>query len=596
MKGMKIKFLPVKPADLRCKSAPQYPYNEMRVSSELSKPVHGVMAERDLSVKVSDNHMIALDIYRPDGEGTFPALLAMSSYTKELQASDSPSLCNEAGDIEFFVSRGYAHVIADSRGSGHTGGTFELFGDREITDCAELVEWIASQPWCNGNVGMIGMSYFAVVQLLTALKNPPHLKCIFVLDPIYDLYRDCCYHGGKMSLFNFLMTYFWTAGHLIFNRDSIGRRNRLGWKTFMKMGLDFILQKHKFDDAWMQERSGYGKQGSSKVPLYVGSGWEYSVGLHLRGIFDAFRDFQGPKRLFVGPPQVPFRPYSSWRIESLRWYDFWLKGKDTGIDKDPPVNIWVMGRNRWRSEQEWPIARTRYQDLYLRPSDKSSTVGCLLPDQAVQEERVLSYLSWPLSPGLLGVPQLVYRSPVLRQECELTGHIVLTLYASCTARDTSFFVRFCDEDETGVFRVLTKGWLKASHREIDESRSLPYRPFHPHKREQKLEPGRVYEYLIEIWPASNLFHIGHRIRIDISCADSLYFDFPYVHFPSPQTGRVRVHSSPEYPSHITLPLIDSELVLDNTCTGIMFSDEPSGYFAIRGKNIRCGPGTEFPVD
>lgn len=578
-KRARIKLLPVKPADFRCTSAPQYPYNEIPVSPELSEPVHGITAERDLSVTVSDGWKVALDIYRPDAEGPFPALLAMSSYTKELQAGGSSSLCSEAGDTEFFVRRGYIHVIADSRGSGHTGGTFELFGEREISDCAELIEWIAGQPWCNGNVGMIGMSYFAVVQLLAALKNPPHLKCIFAHDPIYDLYRDCCYHGGKMSLFNFLMAYFWTAGHLAYRRDSNGRKNKMGWLSFIRMGLNFFLQRHKFDDAWMRERSAYWKEGSSTVPLYVGSGWEYAVGLHLRGVFDAFRDFQGQKKMLVGPPQVPFRPYSSWRIESLRWYDYWLKSKDTGIDKDPTVNIWVMGRNRWRAEHEWPIARTSYDKVYLRPSGKSRNRGLLLSDAPESEERDLSYLSWPLSPGLLGIPQLVYRSPVLRSECEVTGHIVLTLYASCTTRDTSFFVRFCDEDETGVFRVLTKGWLKASHREIDEGRSLPFRPFHPHTREEKLEVGKVYEYLIEVWPVSNLFHVGHRIRLDISCAESPYFDFPYMHFPSPLVGRVTVHSSPECPSHLMLPLIDSDLVLSDT-DGIRFSDEPSGYFTI----------------
>jgi predicted acyl esterase len=117
MRRKKIKMLPVKPADFRCKSAPQYPYDEMPASPEISEPMHGIKVEQGLSVRVSDGHLVALDIYRPDGDGTFPALLAVSSYTKELQASDSPSLCNEAGDIEFFVSRGYVHVIADSRGS-----------------------------------------------------------------------------------------------------------------------------------------------------------------------------------------------------------------------------------------------------------------------------------------------------------------------------------------------------------------------------------------------------------------------------------------------------------------------------------------------
>ncbi len=132
MKRFNIQRTPPKPADFRCKSAPQYPYNEKPVSPELSAPMFGVVTQRDVYITISDGNQISLDIYQPNQEGKYPALLAMSSYTKELQGSDSPSLCNEAGDINFFVSRGYVHVIADSRGSGHSGGEFSIFGEHNI--------------------------------------------------------------------------------------------------------------------------------------------------------------------------------------------------------------------------------------------------------------------------------------------------------------------------------------------------------------------------------------------------------------------------------------------------------------------------------
>jgi uncharacterized protein len=592
----RVRRFPPRPADFRCKSAPQYPYNEPPEPPELSEAKYGIVVERNIYMRASDGLEVAVDIYRPDVEGQFPALLAMSNYTKELQGTDSPSLCNEAGDIEFFVSRGYAHVIADSRGSGRTGGEFALFNEREIQDGAELVEWIASQPWCNGNVGMIGMSYFAIVQLLIAKKNPPHLKCIFAYDPIYDLYRDCCYHGGKMSLFDFLMGYFWIADHLVFQKGLKREERKMNWASFLSLVISFITQRHKYDDQWMHERSGYWNEGELKVPTYIGSGWEYAVGLHLRGVFDGFWQATGSKRILVGPPQVPFRPYSSWRLESLRWYDHWLKGLDTGVDKDIPVNIWVMGRNQWRSEREWPIARTEYTDLYLRPEEGKRKVGRLSPQPPGQEEKNLSYLSWPLSSSLLGLPGLVYRSPVLRSEVEVTGHIVLALYASCSAKDTSFMVRLCDENEDGSFRVLSRGWLKASHREIDEKRSLAFRPFHPHLKEEKLERGKVYEYLVEIWPVSNVFLAGHRIRLEISCAESFYHDFPYAHFPSPNIGRIDVHSSSEYPSRLTLPLVDSELAFENAGANIQYEDRPKSYFITRGLDRRYGPAHEYVIE
>jgi hypothetical protein len=145
---------------------------------------------------MSDGVRVAMDIYLPDQEGKYPALLSICPYTKELQATASKNLNNEAGDTQFFVSRGYVHVIADTRGNGHSEGAYALCSDREIEDGAELVRWIARQPWCDGNVSIMGMSYFAINAMLIAAKNPPHLKCIFPYDGLEDFYRDIVYHGG----------------------------------------------------------------------------------------------------------------------------------------------------------------------------------------------------------------------------------------------------------------------------------------------------------------------------------------------------------------------------------------------------------------
>ncbi|MEW6554503.1 MAG: CocE/NonD family hydrolase [Actinomycetota bacterium] len=592
---LRVRRFPPRPTDYRPRSAPQYPYNEEPDLSRLSQPEYGIKVERDIYVPVSDGEKMAMDIYRPDAEGRFPALLAISSYTKEMQGTDSPSGGNEAGDTEFFVKRGYVHVVADARGTGHSGGRMRLLDKREVQDGVELIEWISGQPWCNGNVGMIGMSYYAMIQLLIAKRNPPQLKCVFAYDPIYDLYRDTIYHGGKFSTFPFLYAFLLVSGQFIFMRGERGKGKTVIWNDLARLLYDTVVQRHKFDDEWMHERSGYWSDSDIGVPMYVGSGWEYAVGLHLRGIFDAFQQAKGPRRMLVSLPQVPFRPYSSWRIESLRWYDHWLKGLDTGVEEDPPVNIWIMGRNEWRSEQEWPLERTEYTDLYLRPKGKKRKTGLLSQQAPGSEDRALSYISSPINFAHMGIPQLVYRTRVLRQEVELTGHITLRLFASCSTRDTSFFVRFCDEDEDGTFRVLSRGWLKASHREIDEERSLPYRPFHPHLKEEPLEPGRVYDFLIEIWPVSNVFYPGHRIRVEISSADSQYHDFPYSHFPSPYVGRVRIHSSPRYPSRITLPVVDSKLVLDNEGANLKFEEEFGSMYATRGKDRVFSDADEFLV-
>src|SRR3990170_4256181 len=176
----------------------------------LSRPQYRVKEEKNLLVAMRDGVRLAIDIYRPDGEGRFPALLAMSPYGKDVQKLKSPvgplspvrgNGGQEAGDTDYFVTRGYVHVIVDSRGSGDSGGEYPFYGLQEHQDGYDMVEWIAAQPWCDGNVGMLGMSYFGTLQFLVAAQNPPHLKAIFPYEAHTDLYRHQFYHGGMMNMF-----------------------------------------------------------------------------------------------------------------------------------------------------------------------------------------------------------------------------------------------------------------------------------------------------------------------------------------------------------------------------------------------------------
>lgn len=158
----------------------------------------GVRLDENVYVKMRDGVKIAVDIYRPAAEGRYPALLSMSPYIKEIQQWP-PVLTHsiEAGATSFFVSKGYVHVIAQIRGTGFSQGQWNLFDIKEQRDGYDLVEWIAQQPWCDGNVGMHGDSYFAIIQYLVAAQKPPHLKCIVPYDGWTDLYRDFCYQGGS---------------------------------------------------------------------------------------------------------------------------------------------------------------------------------------------------------------------------------------------------------------------------------------------------------------------------------------------------------------------------------------------------------------
>lgn len=531
------------------RSEPRYPYDSDPESPETSEPVFGIVVEKDIMVEMSDGVRIALDLHRPDSEGSFPALLSMSPYTKELQVSGSPAPDNEAGDTDFFVGRGYCHVIADCRGSGKSEGDYAVLSDREIEDGSELVEWIAEQPWCDGKVGMMGISYFGMNQILVAEKSPPHLRAIFPHDALEDLYRDAAYHGGKFCL-GFMA--FWTALVLKANPGFLR-----GGSAFELAKLLF-LQRKKLDGPLYWERSGYRRLEAIEVPVYLGSGW-YMTGLHLRGAFTGWEGIGSPKRMLVGGHGLQPRPWKAYREELLRWYDYWLKGMDTGVMEPPPVSIYVMGDERWRGEEGWPLERTEWRELYLHPGS-GKLGGELNGNLPRTDEGKYRYLFSPLSAtGFLGLPKLVYRTPPIRKRLEITGPIALNLYASSTARDTTWIVKLLDEDEKGRCSILTRGWLKASHREIDPDKSRAYRPWHPHAKEEKLVPGEVYEFRIEIWPTSMAFQPGHRIRLEIASMDSPVFDFPFYHLPDLGVGLNTVYHSPDHPSHLVVPLVDSDL-------------------------------------
>lgn len=533
---------------IRDRGSPMYPYDDMAETKELSEPRYRLRVEKDILVEMSDGVRLALDIYRPDAEGAFPALLSMSPYTKELQVSGSRSPNNEAGDTEFFVKRGYCHVIVDVRGSGSSEGDYGVIDDKEIEDGVELVEWVAEQDWCDGNVGMMGISYFGMNQLLLAEKRPPHLKAIFPYDALADMYRDLVYHGGKFCL-----------GFMAFWMGLVIRANPRFLKggTALDAARDLFLQRKALDGPFFWERSSYQRLDTIDIPAYLGSDW-FMIGLHLRGAFTIWEGIRSPKCMMIGGFGLPRRPWKRYREELLRWYDHWLKGMDTGVMDGPPIRIYIQGDGRWRGENEWPLARTNWQKLYLHPGG-GKLDGLLDNRPHVGDEGDHRYFFSPLSiAGLLGLPKLVYRTPQLSRRVELTGPISLTLHAASTASDTTWVVKLLDEDERGGCSIVTRGWLKASHREIDLERSRPYRPWHPHTREQKLSHREVYEFQIEIWPTSMAFPAGHRIRLEIASMDSPVFDFPFFHLPNLLIGFNSIYHSNGYPSSMIVPVVDSE--------------------------------------
>lgn len=555
-----------------------------------SEQLYGVKVERDVYVPMRDGVRLAVDIYRPDADGKFPALVSISPYGKGMQVLPLPPQPPEShlhqqarpiecGDPYFFASRGYAHVIADCRGTGWSEG--EYYGwmsKKEAEDGYDLIEWVARQPWCDGNVGMVGISYFGTIQLHVAAEQPPHLKAIMPWNAVADFYREATHHGGILQTF---FHYLYTTSVGAERSVSVVRMNSTPeeFKVMIERAkqdpdlwmypvlytvvdkpnkcpcyLDIIL--NPYDGPFYWERSAYTKLDKIKVPAYIRSGWFAYAHMHLVGAFIIFEGLKVPKKLRIDGPIDTWHPLPrDFNEEALRWFDYWLKGIDTGIMDEPPIKIFVMGVNEYRYEREWPLARTRWTKFYLRrwglldttPEDRSSEPDVLVYRPLYETTRIesLSYTTQPLT-----------------QDIEVTGPIAVYLYASIDQTDTNWMVSLKDVYPNGDEVELTKGFLKASHRELDPIRSRPWAPYHPHIRSEPVEPGKIYEYAISLAPTSNVFKKGHLIKIEICNADYPGFQVPAhgrMHHPwhvcSSRTVIHKVYHDPEHPSHILLPII-----------------------------------------
>jgi predicted acyl esterase len=503
----------------------------------------------------------------------------------------------EAGDTRFFVARGYVHVIGMPRGVAKSEG-----GGSRLFDSYDLIEWIAQQPWCDGNVGMVGISGFGAEQLHAAKQQPPHLKAIFPFDPrgaygVLGGFREE-YPGGVIHLFRYIVGHF-SAMHqhkgppaaLPPEREKLWREamNNPDYKMYphiynllaqkgQHMPPYFDLLIDPFDREEAVEKS-EAEFKNIKVPTYVGSGWYgYSYKMHLNGAQSYFANIGAPKKLMLSGPAHLERPFHSFHNEILRWHDHWLKGLDTGIMDEAPVKFWVMGANEWRTATDWPLPETQWTKLYLKSWERLSPQGytpasvddALPPDVFVQmppsqTNRVarLRYLSEPLADDLL-----------------IAGPAVLNLHAAIDQDDTNWIailkdvgpdvtVRTAREGEREVSddlpeRELTRGWLKASHRALDAKRSKPWKPWHPLTRAaaKPVTPGKIVEYAIEILSTANLFRRGHRICLDITSMDlptgvagATNAEYVPYHICSSRTTVHRIYHDAARPSHLLLPVI-----------------------------------------
>ncbi len=571
-----------------------------------------MIQERDVMISMRDGVRLAVDIYRPDAQGRFPVIYTNALHNKDLQRPEIAEALNpqpaystmwygviEGGDTKRFVSNGYAHVIGQLRGVGKSEGNM---GEANW-DHYDLIEWIAKQPWCDGNVGMVGISAFAGEQWVAASQHPQALKAIFPYDA-------CGAYGGPLGFREMhpggvIQTIAYHLGLFSTVHENRGIPPALPpeieqlWEKALK-NPDYKMYAHLWNILTQKGQRDAGifyplvfpydteenvRQSEEmfkkiKIPFYTGAGaYAYTYKMHWQGAQHWFQNVSGPKKLiFTGPAHLE-RPYHEYHDEILRWYDYWLKGINTGIMDEPPVKTWVMGANRWRYGTDWPLPETQWTKYYLHSWERLRKDPHLPAFQTYANPQPDAFVQMPPT-QTLKIERLRYMTDPLPEDTLVIGPISLTLYASIDQEDTNWIVilkdvgpdvsvRTARKGERSVpenlpERELTRGWLKASHRALDPKRSKPWAPWHPLTMETQMPvvPGEVNEYQIEILSTANLFEKGHRICLDITSLDlaegvagETAVEYIANHVCSSKTVLHKVYHNAEYPSHLLLPII-----------------------------------------
>lgn len=517
--------------------------------SQKSEIQDGMRIEWDVPVPMDDGLVLRADVYRPIQAGKYPVILSYGPYAKGLSfqegypdqwqrmAAEHPDVTEgstnkyqswEVVDPEKWVPDGYVCVRVDSRGCGCSPGYVDPFSPRETRDFFLCIEWAGAQPWSNGKVGLLGISYYAINQWHVASLSPPHLAAMIPWEGAADLYRDMTYHGGIRCVFfgN------WFKKQVITVQYGLGKRGYVnpntgelasGPETLAdeelarnRTDLEAEIRKHPLDDRYHRDRSAVWSRIT--VPFLSSANWG-GQGLHPRGNFEGFtRAASQQKWLEVHGLEHWTEFYTRYGVTlQKRFFDHFLKGLENDWRDQPRVQLQIrkVGGFEQRAENEWPLARTRWTRFFLIPSNLR--LGAEPPEAAES----LEYES--LGEGV------TFLSSPLREETEITGPLAAKLFISSSTSDADLFVIFrvfAPDSVEVVFQgaldphtPIAQGWLRASHRKLDPALSAEYRPYHTHEAAEPLVPGKVYELDVEIWPTCIVVPAGYRIALTVRGRD-----------------------------------------------------------------------------
>jgi uncharacterized protein len=521
----------------------------------------GIVVEKGVEVAMSDGVTLRLNVFRPR-DAVAPVVMSVTPYGKDntpdrigmlaMRLSGvrfghlncSPMTGFESPDPLFWAGHGYAVVQADARGMHASGGTAGFLTDRDAHDYVELIGWAARQPWSTGRVALSGVSYLCMSQWRVAALRPRGLAAIVAWEGASDLLREFAYHGGIPET-GFLRVWW---------------KNRMlrGSHRGASMGEDFLSDSHRHpldDDYWAAKRADV---GAIDVPALVCASWS-DHGLHTRGTLLAYEQLTGPKWLYIHGRRKWETYYSAQALDmQRRFLEHFLKGATSRWQDAPSVRYEVRhtrDRHTVRTATRWPIPEATPRTLYLDAASMSLTPHPVSVDRAV---------SYSATRRRRRADRVGFTHR-FTEDTEITGSMALTVWMSTDqGTDIDMFIVLRKRDTSGQLVPfygyngypndgVAKGWLRASHRALDPTRSIPERPFHTHHAAQPVEPGTPVEMTVEIWPSSSYFETGSELIVEIVGHDADHY--PVLRHDSANRGTHTVHTGGLTPSALVAPLL-----------------------------------------
>ena len=563
-------------------------------------PRNDILLENRVPIRMRDGVTLYADVYRPVGDGRYPVLVSRTPYSTERFPTSYDAAV-------YFAQRGYVYVFQDVRGRHESDGRWEPFVDDE-KDGYDTIEWAAKQRWSDGKVAMQGGSYLGQNQWRAAQAAPPALIAIFPMVASTSIYHDwITLNGGWRLSFNFGWGPVRQESRIMQNPGphTIDGLHAIHYDEVqkhlpLKAMQQLVGRNAKFYDDWLAnpDYNAYWKPLNVEevfdkiaIPVHTFGGWfdifsqgtlRGFVGVSHKGATEKARRMS---HIVIGPwghgpsqkyGAIDFGPTANVDPNplQLRWYDYWLKGIDNGFSTEPPVKLFIMGRNEWVAEREYPISGTQYKPLYFGGAGKANSDrgdGRLSWTKPLDASVADRYRYDPANPvpslggnNCCGTPTaagpqdqrpiekrqdvLVYTSDVLQDELEVTGPVKVVLYASSDAVDTDFVAKLVDVYPDGASYNMAEGIVRARYRDSLSKPAL-------------LKPGQTYRFEIDLVGTSVAFQKGHRIRVQVTSSHFPQFD------RNPNTGdafgtsdRIRVaeqtiYHDAERASHILLPVI-----------------------------------------